>query len=247
MKKEITIIIPCYKAHKTIKKTLHSIFTQTLIDKIHVMVVVDADGENYDYLKDSFDVDILYLKENVGPGGARQAGIDMSDEPFMMFVDSDDLLASPYAVHQLYNHYEKPENNDIVMIAGNFFEELNNGYIKHENDIVWLHGKMYRRSFWDENGIRFNGTRANEDLYVNKIIQMLESDDAKIAFTQDLIYYWCYYDNSIVRRDNCAYTWNDAYTSMCYNNAEAIRFAKAHKGSIGNIKLMSIKTMVDAY
>ena len=56
----------------------------------------------------------------------------MSDEPFMMFVDSDDLLASPYAVHQLYNHYEKPENNDIVMISGNFFEELKGGYIKHE-------------------------------------------------------------------------------------------------------------------
>ena len=61
--KNIAVIIPTYNAHKTIKKTLHSLACQ-LNKSFRVYLAVDGEPEGtYDYLLNQFDtldMEILY-------------------------------------------------------------------------------------------------------------------------------------------------------------------------------------------
>ena len=95
----IDIIIPAYNAHDTIYKALMSISLQVIKDKLKVYIIDDCSDKPYDYLKEDFndlDITIKRLDKNVGPGKARQYGIDHSNNPYIMFCDSDDYLYNPY-------------------------------------------------------------------------------------------------------------------------------------------------------
>ena len=70
--KEIAVIIPIYKAHDTIKHTLCSIGMQRVVDYKCYLVVDGEEKGVYDYLRDyvHFDMEILYMDKNGGPGVA---------------------------------------------------------------------------------------------------------------------------------------------------------------------------------
>lgn len=225
--KDIAVVIPTYKAHDTIIRAISSIATQTIIDKIKTYMVVDADGENYDYIKEMFDkhmeIEIIYQDVNGGPGVARQKGIDSSKEPFLMFLDADDTFSGAYAIQKIYERISNEQAYDVVMVIGTFLEETKKGtYIKHENDMVWMHGKIYRRAFLDKYNIRFNMTRSNEDVGFNKIIQFIENPYERIGIVQDLVYYWHWRDGSIVRLNNQEYNYNESIEGQAINLVEAI-------------------------
>lgn len=205
--KEIAVIMPTYKAHETIVRSIGSILLQTIVDKIAVYVVVDADGEDYDYLykfSDFVELHIIEAMENGGCGVARQIGIDASKEPFILFLDTDDTFASPFAIEKLYNAIT--ENEDSVVISGNFLEELETGkFYLHAQDFLWMHGKIYRRDFIERYNLRFNLTRANEDMGFNYKIKLIENPLERIGYLNEVVHYWHFNKNSIVRVDNAKY------------------------------------------
>jgi glycosyltransferase involved in cell wall biosynthesis len=77
MKKEtnhkIDVIIPAYKAHDTILRTLSSIIAQTILEDLTITIVNDCcpDG-SYKKFKPYIDIKEIKLKKKV----ARQKGID---------------------------------------------------------------------------------------------------------------------------------------------------------------------------
>jgi glycosyltransferase involved in cell wall biosynthesis len=227
MNKTVAVIIPCYKAHDTIIRAISSIACQTMINKIKTYVVVDADKENYDYLSEMYsnfmDIEIIYKEINQGPGLARQTGIDSSNEPFLIFLDADDTFSGAFAIEKIYQRISTEQARDVIMVIGTFLEETKNGtYIKHENDMIWMHGKIYRRSFLDKYNIRFNETRANEDVGFNKVIQFIENPQERIGIAQDLVYYWHWRDDSIVRINNMAYNYNESIEGQAINLVYAV-------------------------
>ena len=139
MKKEIDIIIPAYKAHNTIFKTLCSIAEQTFSQKIQVTIINDCCPEgNYkkiiDLFKGQLDIKEIKLKENGGPGVARQFGLANTKLPYVMFMDADDCFMGPYIVSQLVNVL-KEKNEDVLF--SNFIEEHENDkYVQHFKDRV---------------------------------------------------------------------------------------------------------------
>ena len=52
--KELTVVIPAYKAEKTIKKTLDSIDIQTISDKVEVIISCDNPGDDYSTIISQF-------------------------------------------------------------------------------------------------------------------------------------------------------------------------------------------------
>jgi glycosyltransferase involved in cell wall biosynthesis len=104
---KIAIGIPAYKAQKTIEECLASIDIQTMRDDINVIISNDNPGvDDYSYLKNKFSklhITLTQTEKNSGPGVARNKAIEVSKDDYIMFMDADDILYTPYAVDQLYN------------------------------------------------------------------------------------------------------------------------------------------------
>jgi len=68
------------------------------------------------------------------------------------------------------------DNGNYDVVTSKFVEELDNQFIEHENDSIWLHGKIYRRSFLINKNISFNSTRNNEDNGFNHLIIFMDGN-----------------------------------------------------------------------
>lgn len=168
----IDVIIPAYNAHKTIEQTLTSIAFQSIVDKLNVYIINDC-GKDYkeivEYYSMFMNIEELKLSKNSGPGQARQHGIDNSNSEYIIFIDSDDVFTDSLAIETLYNELSN-SNNDIIVST--FLEELENTFIPKHTQYVWMHGKMYKRSYLTKNNIRFNNTYTNEDCGFNQLCYM---------------------------------------------------------------------------
>lgn len=199
----IDIIIPVYNAKKTLLRTLCSLALQKNFDKFKVYLVVDCDDSNYDYemdfVKDYLDITLYRLDKNVGPGQARQYGINNSSSPYIMFIDSDDYL---YDAHSLYEISKVIKDDSFDLIISNFIYQRDNEITIKKLDNTWLHGKVYNRKFLIDNDIEFNNTRANEDNGFNRLIML---NIPRQYFFDYVTYVYSENSESITRRNNRSY------------------------------------------
>lgn len=178
----IDIIIPVYNSRKTLPYTLMSISRQTIREKLRILLVDDNSTENYDDIINKFSselkIRIVHLDKNVGPGLARQYGIEHSKSKYICFIDSDDLLNTVESLESLYNEIEK--GYDLVISS--VYHEIQAMIFQPLGD---LHGKIYRRKFIMDNEIKFNETRYHEDNAFNNLVIV---HDAKISVLEDITY-----------------------------------------------------------
>ena len=198
--RKIDIIIPAYNvADHILTRCLASIACQTIVTDLEITIVDDASTEqNYEEIAKQFEkmmkIRILRYETNGGAGVARQYGIDHTSNGYMTFIDADDTFNGAFALKTLRDAIEM-NNGQYVMSVGVFDEVHNeddpNGTLlmKHEQDLVWMFGKMYRRSFIDKYNIHFHPTsRANEDNGFNRFFQLCTNDREQINFIQTHVY-----------------------------------------------------------
>ena len=90
--------------------------------------------------------------------------------------------------------------------------------ISHDQDLTFIHGKVYRREFLLENNIFFDEDMTiHEDGYFNVIANILAK--GKIHETSPALYLWKYNENSVVRKDR------DLYIYKTYGNLMDCRIA----------------------
>lgn len=248
--KKLDIIIPAYKAQNTILRTLSSIAQQTILDKIVVTIVNDADGIGYqkfiDMFGDVMDIKELVMDTNGGPGVARQYGIDNTTCPYFTCIDADDTFANAYSLELLVKKAD--ENKEYHTIIGSFAEEHEGlNFVSHSNDMVWMFGKLYKRDFIKKYDIRFNETRANEDNGFNTIIRLVSSEDEKVMFLPDIVYFWHWKEDSITRINNCQYSYDQSFVGYVDNMIYAIKHAKKVKPFNNYIDMWAIQTMAQLY
>ncbi len=191
----VDIIIPAYNAHKTIEKAIASIVTQTLSDVLKVTIVNDGSNADYHRLVERYrniiNIEEITLEKNVGCGMARQAGLEHTYAPYIMFVDADDFFYSPYSVAILLDRMEK--NNDLNVMYGAIHSVfLDDGQIQtiSPEHFTWLFGSMYRRSLIDKYHITFADSSRGEDVSFNKLFKLLSDGDQNIGYTDEVIYCW---------------------------------------------------------
>jgi len=116
----VTVIIPCYKCSETIERAITSILKQTLQPK-EVILVNDASPDNtLEKLKEiqlnhpKGWIKIVSLPKNSGPGSARNLGWEISSQPYIAFLDSDDSW-HPQKIEIQYN--TMLQNKEIAMTA----------------------------------------------------------------------------------------------------------------------------------
>ena len=238
---KIDVIIPAYNVpDKILSRCLASIAMQECIDDVEVTIVDDASTEeNYEKVAEKFSgimkTNVLHMEVNGGPGVARQYGLDHTNNGLITFVDADDTLANAFALSIMKLVIS---NGDAAIAICNFDEVRENEgdifFMPHEDDDVWVFGKMYRRDFIDENKIRFHPTsRANEDNGFNKICKFCSMKSNRgISVGYRTVYYWHFTNESITRSNNFQYEFGistrDSFYGFVENMIYACKYAKEH-------------------
>lgn len=216
MNELISIIIPVYKVEKYLNKCIDSIISQTY-KNLEIILVDDGSPDNCPQICDDYAVKderiTVIHKANGGLSDARNAGIDICKGQFLMFIDSDDFIASDM-IEKLYNSIE---NSDLCICNFQFADE--NGSIIVNKDFDCLDRKMLWRSqeFWDYyymgvcipcvvawnklyrkelfKNIRYDVGKRNEDEFIiDKIIRQCE----RITFIPDKLYMYRQRSGSIM-------------------------------------------------
>lgn len=157
-------------------------------------------------------ITILKTPKNVGPGLARQYGLDQCSSPYFMFLDAGDLITSPVTLLSYLSVIE--DNPNILLFCAaheELFEDFSSEYVGPEHNRV--HGKVYKTDFVKRHNIRFteNAVSYNEDIGFNLACRLVADHIAEKTgiFTayafEPVVVSWTCDLNSITRRDNCAF------------------------------------------
>ncbi len=253
-KGKISIIIPAYKAQETIIRTLSSIAEQTILDKVDKVVIVNDCCPNGDYQKfvkmfsPFFNVRELKLEENGGPGVARQAGIDDTKGEFFTCIDADDTFNGAIALEILYTGINE---NKVIKCASGTFMQLGEDVkhiVPHQNDMVWMFGKLYRREFIEKYRIKFNSTRANEDTGFNTHVRLLcDNHNEQIRFIPEVVYCWHNKKDSITRINDGQYGYDQCFCGWTDNMIEAIQNVRKLRPFSGSVNQWTVSVLMNLY
>ena len=263
--RKIDVIIPAYNVPDHILfRCLSSIACQDIVTDLEVTIVDDASIEqNYAEVIKAFQpivkINLLRYETNGGPGVARQYGIDHTKNGYMTFIDADDTFNGAFALKALRNGIE--QGNGVFQMCVGVFDEVHEENIPagegpilmaHEQDLVWMFGKLYRRSFIDKYKIHFHeSSRANEDNGFNRLFQLCTSDQEQINFIPAHVYYWHENPNSITRANDCQYSYGSSIRDSFYGYVEnmifAVKEAKKRKPYNGFITMWSVMCMLNIY
>lgn len=244
----VDIVIPYYNANNTLKRALASIAMQVNSEDINI-IIVDDNSEHPvpGDITDAFDllglnITVINLNENGGPGKARRIGMQAGEGKYIMFMDADDTLYSPFAVKHLVREMEKHE--ELAVITSYFLEELDKEgtFYRHEADKTWVFGKIYRRSYIEKHGIYFNDSRANEDAGFNAIL----FNTAQYGEIKEPTYVWHYNPNSITRINDEIYTFT-CIEHYLYNMAWAVEKVKEMGADKERLSSITCKHFVISY
>ena len=206
----LDIIIPQYnETEEQIKVLLDSISNQENIDFKEINVCIVNDCSNVilsdEFLKNYEKLNICYIKnnKNTGPGLARQKGVDLTDNQYIMFCDADDKLYNNKVLSYIIPFLKQKKPNYLVTniaaeryINGKKCLEIREG----RDTFPWMHGKVYKRSFLEEKEIRFSPyVRHVEDVYFTTCV--IGSIDLRLITYLDCVsYLWKANEASLTRK-----------------------------------------------
>ncbi|MBJ8434710.1 glycosyltransferase [Acinetobacter pittii] len=129
MKALVSIIVPAYNASNTILDTIKSIDEQTYRN-FECIIVDDGSSDSAELCKRisvylSKDKYKYFKKENGGVSSARNWGANKASGDYLMFVDSDDKIASSY-IEKCLNILEVSPELALVCTNVQEFERSNN-------------------------------------------------------------------------------------------------------------------------
>lgn len=212
MKIKLSIIIPHYKeGEEVIIPLLETIWGQQRIDKQLLEVIIVNDGDEY-VLSDEFiqgykkrGMKLKYVvNEHKGVSATRNKGLDLAKGSYVMFCDADDCFYTFTAIQNILEVIYKTKANFINCA---FWEETDptrtNPMIPdkhlHLQDLTFVHGKVFKKSFLTKNKLRFNEEiLVHEDAYFVGICQLEAKSMIQIP---EPLYLWCWRDASVCRRD----------------------------------------------
>ena len=211
---KLQILVPHYKeTADEVRPLLDSIAIQQQVDFNEVGVIIAYDGDEATELPKfdeyPFKVEHIKCKHN-GVSATRNAALDHATADYVMFCDADDMFCHVCGLFIIFN--EMKQGFDTLTSC--FIEQtkMPNGemtFINHDMDSTFVHGKVHRREYLMEKGIRFNPKLTiHEDSYFNILAQNL-TENGKYCPTP--FYLWKWRDESVCRHDK-------DYILKTYNN-----------------------------
>lgn len=204
----LDIIVPRYKEPwGTCRYLFDTLSTQRGITSDMFRVLVVNDGEE-DILNAAllaqypFEVEYM-VKPHGGVSDTRNYGLMHSDADYVMFCDADDGFLNNYGLHLIFSAMQE----GFDFLCANFVEETYTDQgtitiVRHDKDMTFMHGKVYRRQWLLDNDIVFDPAMTlHEDGYFNSMAYTVSLHEGKQKFIDTPIYLWRWNDESTVRKD----------------------------------------------
>lgn len=113
----LSVIVPIYNSEKTLSKCIESILCQTIKD-FELLLIDDGSTDSSGVICDTYassDARVKVIhKSNGGVSKARNAGLDIAQGQWIVFVDSDDW-AEPEYLSDFFRNQESSSANSIVL------------------------------------------------------------------------------------------------------------------------------------
>ncbi len=115
---KLTVIIPVYNTGTLLKRCLDSLISQTL-KKLEIIIVDDNSSDDSlkiakGYANNFTNIKYYHNSTTLGPGGARNVGLELVKTKYVCFLDSDDWVdTSTY--RSAINILDREENCDIAI------------------------------------------------------------------------------------------------------------------------------------
>lgn len=172
----LDIVIPYYNDPIGLKNTLNSIYDESLLPHITITVVNDASKTTPDNFKEDYPlINIINLEENHGPGNARQVGIDSTKAPYIMFIDSGDVIFSKINLVMILEAIKL--HGSCHMIQFGWQDQQSKAIFT--KDTWCIHGTIFNRDFLNRYNIRFPVTPecayCSDDMAFMRSCQLVEN------------------------------------------------------------------------
>lgn len=226
---QVSVIVPVYNVRQYLDDCMESLISQTYAD-IEIVLVndgsTDGSGEICDrYVEAYVDKIKVIHKQNEGLNYARRDGFLASNGGYIVFVDSDDVIAGRF-IEVLKNILDERRADiavsgycqfeDVDALDFNEFYKASTHFEKNKNTTLsWLiegdapwneniylmtaWGKLYRRGVIERIDWNFSNYRANEDEFW--MLQVFNSADSGVVMTDSRLYGYRQNQQSITRKN----------------------------------------------
>lgn len=216
-----SIIIPVYNVERYIRKCMESIMNQTFRD-YEVIVVDDESPDNSmaivaEFAENYPGMITMIHQKNTRLGGARNRGVQDARGEYLLFIDSDDYVTPDLLEtvdEQLKRHgcdilafkYRMVTPEGEPLQDAGFGPLMPGLYIPcKDQQILQLPigacYKVFRRSFYVENGFRF----PEKVLYEDAIVRFMIAKASAVYLHDAVLYYYVQSPGSIMRRKPAAH------------------------------------------
>lgn len=125
MNKKISVIIPIYNAEKYLRQCLDSVINQSY-QNLQIICIDDSSIDSSlsilnEYKEKDNRIEIIH-KNNEGVSFARNVGLDIANGEYILFVDSDDWIATDTCIDAV----SAMEQNDADIVMWSYIREQNN-------------------------------------------------------------------------------------------------------------------------
>lgn len=238
---KVSIIVPCYKVEKYLRRSMDSLVNQTL-DDVELICINDGSPDNClsilkEYKEKYPEKNIVIIdKKNEGVWKGRFDGIKIATGKYITFTDSDDYVALDYA-EKLYNAAEK--NNSDILVCGYYRVDTDTEHV-YSTEMNKYEGKHIDMDKNPEDILSINAALWNK-LYKAEVLKNLKNlenppkilDDMmflllaylntkKIDFINDVLYYY------MVRQDSIIAKINKEQIAQFKNNADDLILRNMH-------------------
>ncbi len=242
---KIDIILPVYNAERYLDRCLKSIERQTMQDFSVLAINDNSTDHSLDILqkwerKWLGKMMIIDKFENEGAAKARKTGVEISNAPYLCFIDSDDYINRHYLENLVTTLEDKDANMAISRFAMHFNYPILQRIGIHDKKRTPLNfsltackeklptinvvttAKLYKREYFNITDKNF---KANEDLAINYLNFALAD---RITYTKDAFYHYCPNQEGLVAKELSGYSYQNIWNTLSPLEELKNRFKEHH-------------------
>jgi CDP-glycerol glycerophosphotransferase len=202
----LSVVVPIHNVEPYLTECLKSLAVQTLED-FEVIMVDDGSSDGSRRIAEDFVAAdrrfVLIGQRNLGPGPARNAGIEQAKGAYLAFADADDVVP-PEAYERLVAKLAETGSDLACGAVRRLVDGVLEESILHEkvfrrpklcthitdkqvlirDRTIW--NKVYRRAFWERAGLKF-AAGIYEDVPVAMQAHVLATS---VDMVGDVVYHW---------------------------------------------------------
>ena len=208
---KISVIVPVYKAEKYLHRCVDSILSQTF-KEFELILVDDGSPDKSGKICDEYAIKDtrvrVFHKTNGGVSSARNLALDSATGDLVMFVDSDDWIASDcleLCIKEIHEEELDALQFGFVMVFDDRKSyRIKNGtcilsgeqYIQTGSFNVAVWGGVYKRNIIEEYNLRFlpQLKLAEDQIFILSIFRYVQ----RIKYLEKNLYYYLQREDSAV-------------------------------------------------